>query len=101
VASERWPRFSGRIKADVTLDAKSPDIRSIQETQEPQMTQRAMSLMDVLAPPGNDWLKELSRRKTDLPACVHIVRFGDGDDELADDGEVAGKKARHGQKLAA
>ena len=38
------------------------------------MTQRAMSLMDVLAPPGNDWLRELSRRKSDLPAGVHIVR---------------------------
>ena len=58
------------------------------------MTRRAMSLMDVLMPPGNDWLKELSRRKTDLPAGVHVVRFGDGDDESATDDESAGAKAR-------
>lgn len=49
------------------------------------MTRRAMSLMDVLVPPGNDWLKELARRKTDLPAGVHIVRFSDNDDETAVD----------------
>ena len=58
------------------------------------MTRRAMSLMDVLVPPGNDWLKEISRRKTDLPAGVHIVRFGDGDDESATDDESAGAKAK-------
>ena len=45
------------------------------------MTRRAMSLMDVLAPPGNDWLKELSRRRSDLPKGVHIVRFGEGDED--------------------
>ncbi len=49
------------------------------------MNQRAMSLMDVLTPPGNSWLRELSRRKSDLPAGVHIVRFNDADDELAED----------------
>jgi hypothetical protein len=58
------------------------------------MTRRAMSLMDVLVPPGNDWLKELSRRKTDLPPGVHIVRFGDGDDESAMDDESTSAKAR-------
>jgi hypothetical protein len=58
------------------------------------MTRRAMSLMDVLVPPGNEWLKELSRRKTDLPPGVHIVRFGDGEDESAMDDESAGAKAR-------
>lgn len=58
------------------------------------MTQRGMSLMDVLAPPGNDWLKELSRRKTDLPAGVHIVRFGDNDDDSAVDDESTAAKAR-------
>ena len=58
------------------------------------MTRRSMSLMDVLAPPGNKWLNELARRKTDLPPGVHIVRFGDGDDESATDEESAGTKAR-------
>ena len=37
------------------------------------MNQRVVSLMDVLAPPGNDWLKEISRRRSDLPAGVHVV----------------------------
>ena len=64
------------------------------------MTTRAMSLMDVLAPPGNDWLKELSRRKTDLPAGVHIVRFGDGDDESAADEESTGAKGRRRKQMA-
>ena len=65
------------------------------------MTQRAMSLMDVLAPPGNNWLKELSRRKTDLPAGVHIVRFSGSDDEAATDEESAGAKPRRRQPRAA
>lgn len=54
---------------------------------EPKMTRHAMSLMDVLVPPGNTWLKELSRRKTDLPAGVQIVRFGEGDDDCNGDDE--------------
>lgn len=54
------------------------------------MTRRAMSLLDVLAPPGNDWLKELARRKADLPAGVKIVRFGEGDDDLGADDDGAG-----------
>jgi hypothetical protein len=53
------------------------------------MNQRTMSLMDVLTPPGNDWLRELSRRKSDLPAGVHIVRFNDADDDLAEDSSEA------------
>ncbi|MDP1609625.1 MAG: hypothetical protein Q8M11_01095 [Sulfuritalea sp.] len=58
------------------------------------MTDRTMSLMDVLAPPGNDWLRELSRRKTDLPAGVRIVRFSEADDELGEDGETTGGATR-------
>jgi hypothetical protein len=65
------------------------------------MNQRAMSLMDVLMPPGNDWLRELSRRKSDLPAGVHIVRFNEADDELLDDEAGAGTKARSRSKAAA
>jgi hypothetical protein len=69
--------------------------------QEPQMTRHAMSLMDVLAPPGNDWLKDLSRRKTDLPAGVKIVRFSDGDDEFAEKDESPKAKRRRVKSLAA
>lgn len=58
------------------------------------MTRRSMSLMDVLAPPGNKWLKELTRRKADLPAGVHVVRFSDGDDESAADEENSGATSR-------
>jgi hypothetical protein len=45
------------------------------------MTPQTMSLMDILTPPGNPWLASLARRKTDLPAGVRIVRFGEGDDD--------------------
>lgn len=65
------------------------------------MTQPAMSLMDVIAPPGNDWLRELSRRKSDLPAGVHIVRFSDADDEIVEEPAKAGGKARRREKEAA
>lgn len=65
------------------------------------MNQRVVSLMDVIAPPGNDWLKEISRRRSELPACVHIVRFGENDEELADDGESSGAKSRQRKKMAA
>jgi hypothetical protein len=65
------------------------------------MTQRSLSLMDVLMPPGNDWLAELSRRKTDLPPGVHIVRFGDGDDDLAEEDANGDAKAGRRNRLAA
>ena len=58
------------------------------------MTDRTMSLMDVLAPPGNDWLRELCRRKSDLPAGVRIVRFSEADDDLGEDGEATGGTPR-------
>jgi hypothetical protein len=65
------------------------------------MTRRTMSLLDVLAPPGNDWLKEISRRRTNLPAGVHIVRFGDGDDDLVAEDDRAAATRRQPQKAAA
>jgi hypothetical protein len=88
-------------QAHVTPDTEIPALHLIQETQEPQMTQRAMSLMDVLAPPGNDWLRELSRRKSDLPVGVHIVRFSDADDEAIEDSEAGRGKSRRREKLTA
>ena len=65
------------------------------------MNQRAISLMDVLAPPGNNWLKELSRRKTDLPPGVHIVRFSDNDDDLTEDDGGQGAKTGARKAIAA
>lgn len=65
------------------------------------MTHRAMSLMDVLAPPGNDWLRELSRRKADLPAGVRIVRFSETDDDPVDDPEATWAATRRRNRAAA
>jgi hypothetical protein len=45
------------------------------------MTSQSMSLMDILTPPGNPWLADIARRKTDLPTGVRIVRFSEADDE--------------------
>jgi len=60
------------------------------------MTYRAINLMDVLAPPENDWLKQLFRRKADLPAGVQIVRFSNADDDPAEDIECKGSKQKSG-----
>ncbi len=65
------------------------------------MTQKALSLMDVLAPPGNRWLAEISRRKSDLPAGVHIVRFGDGDEDSLEQSEGEDAEAEPGRTVAA
>jgi len=61
------------------------------------MKHRPMNLMDVLSPPGNDWLKQLAKRKSDLPTGVRIVRFGDGDEDGLRDEAVAssGVQGRH------
>lgn len=59
------------------------------------MNQHAVRLIDILTPPGNRWLTELSRRR-ELPPGVRIVRFGNDDAaEDADDLDTgAGKRAR-------
>ena len=88
-------------RVDVTPDTPIPASHLIQEAKEQKMTRRAMSLMDVLAPPGNDWLRELSRRKADLPAGVHIVRFSDADDEATEDSETGRGKSRRREKMTA
>lgn len=51
------------------------------------MTQRTANLMDVLAPPENYWLKQLVRRKTDLPAGVSIIRFSEAEDDPSENNE--------------
>lgn len=58
------------------------------------MNPQPMSLMDVLCPPGNRWLMELSRRKADLPPGVQIVRFNNEDDGAANDEEAEPKPRR-------
>ena len=49
------------------------------------MTSQSMSLMDVLAPPGNPWLADMARRKNDLPTGVRIVRFSEADDDTGNE----------------
>ena len=66
------------------------------------MNQPAISLIDVLMPPGNRWLMELSRRKADLPPNVRIVRFSENDDASeADESEAGAAAAKRGKKIAA
>ncbi|MDO8931352.1 MAG: hypothetical protein Q7U97_03065 [Rhodocyclaceae bacterium] len=62
------------------------------------MTHRPMSLMDVIAPPGNRWLRELSRRKADLPPGVQIVRFNNEDENPAANDEDADLTPRRQKK---
>lgn len=85
----------------MTLEAQAPPIESIQETQEYEVTQQTVSLIDVLTPPGNRWLTDLSRRKTDLPAGVRIVRFSAGDDDLAENDEDSGGNGKRRKTMAA
>jgi hypothetical protein len=79
------------------------DANFSEETQEQQMNQQAISLIDVLMPPGNRWLMELSRRKADLPPGVRIVRFSESDDASeVDESEVGtAAEARRGKTIAA
>lgn len=45
------------------------------------MTKSSMSLIDVLEPPMNLWLRKLGRRSATLPVGVRIVRFSEADDD--------------------
>ena len=58
------------------------------------MTQPTMSLIDILEPPANQWLKELSKRKANLPAGVRVVRFSDDDSETAEETPGASAPSR-------
>ncbi|HTY03393.1 MAG TPA: hypothetical protein VMC81_06660 [Rhodocyclaceae bacterium] len=53
------------------------------------MSHHSMSLVDILSPPRNNWLRQLSRKKSNLPAGVRVVRFGNVDDDDLDGTEVA------------
>jgi len=51
------------------------------------MSEYTMSLVDVLVPPENPWLKKVSKSKANLPAGVRVVRFNADDDERFDNFE--------------
>ncbi len=40
-----------------------------------------MSLMDVLAPPANPWLREILKHKATIPPGVRVVRFSEEDED--------------------
>jgi hypothetical protein len=63
------------------------------------MTQRNMSLVDILSPPRNKWLRQLARRKSDLPVGVRVVRFSNNvdDDDLDGPETIASVPARQDQ----
>lgn len=46
------------------------------------MTLHAISILDVLTPPPNQWLKSLSTRNAVLPDGVRVVRFSEGNDDV-------------------
>lgn len=48
------------------------------------MSSTSMSLVDILNPPRNNWLRQLARKKSNLPAGVRVVRFSDFDDDDLD-----------------
>ncbi len=45
------------------------------------MVKNRVRLIDVLSPPENPWLKEISLRKLHLPLGVRVVRFSDDDSD--------------------
>lgn len=65
------------------------------------MNQPSISLIDVLTPPVNQWLKELSRRKANLPTGVRVVRFSESDEDSIDSSESPAAPVRSPRKIAA
>ncbi len=48
------------------------------------MTRFGTSLLDIIDPPGNPWLKDLQRGKAELPRGVRLVRHSSGDTDSFD-----------------
>jgi len=44
------------------------------------MSKHRLSLLDVLNPPANPWLKEISKPNAKVPVGVRVVRLNDDDD---------------------
>ena len=57
------------------------------------MTKTTMSLIDVLEPPANMWLRKLGRRAAELPVGVRVVRFSEHDDDTALETEETASQA--------
>lgn len=48
---------------------------------------QTLSILDVLDPPENQWLKSLQKRKLNLPTGVRVIRFDGEEDEHPDERE--------------
>lgn len=57
------------------------------------------SLLDILQPPGNQWLEHLTESDTPLPEGVRVVRYEDGAREVFESG-TAPHRTAHGEKGA-
>jgi hypothetical protein len=65
------------------------------------MTKSSMSLIDVLEPPANLWLRKLGRRTADLPVGVRIVRFSETDDDTGGEADEPRAKREPAVRVAA
>jgi hypothetical protein len=61
--------------------------------QEPAVTYQPTSLLDVLSPRANRWLHEMTRKGSQLPDGVRVVRFGEDDDDGLESSDLGGKSA--------
>ena len=52
------------------------------------------TLLDILDPPGNPWLKDLQRGKAHLPAGVRLMRHSSGDTDTFESSEDLGEAKR-------
>ena len=52
------------------------------------MSRLRSSLLDVLDPPGNQWLRNLKRSATPLPDGVRIVRYEEGESAVFESGAL-------------
>jgi hypothetical protein len=46
------------------------------------------SLLDILQPPGNQWLDDLTHSSKPLPQGVRVVRYEDGESEVFESGAL-------------
>ncbi len=51
------------------------------------------SLLDILQPPGNQWLEHLTESDTPLPEGVRDVRYEDGEREVFESGTAPHRTA--------
>ncbi len=58
------------------------------------MPSTGISLMEILDPPGNPWLRDLTKCKTALPAGIRLLRHAGGEDDTFERNERLRKAKR-------